>query len=124
MGHYRTNYGKEAVAISRMWLQCFIDYFRIMSEKEDIHVTAADELLVSLAISSYYSECAKMHFWFIAGGDLLLKCVPQVAPVTEYTKILFQPSPFSFKKPRDLCLTPSYHRNNCIADLLRPPTGI
>lgn len=70
---------------------------RIMSGKEDIHVTAADKVLVSLAISSwYYSECAKEHFWFIAGPDLILKCVPQAASVTEYTKILLQPSPFSF----------------------------
>lgn len=92
---------KRPVVISRMWLQCFINDLkmtvRIMSGKEDIYVTAADKLSVSLTNSSwYYSECAKEHFWFIAGPDLILKCVPQAAPVTEHTKILLQPSPFSF----------------------------
>lgn len=92
---------KRPVAISRMWLLCFINYFkmtvRIMSGKEDLYVRAADKLLVSLAISYwYYSECAKEHFWFIAGPMyLILKCVPHIAPVREYTKILLQPSPLS-----------------------------
>lgn len=47
---------KRLIAISRVSLHLFIDYLkmtvRIMSGKEDIHVTTADKLLVSSAIFS------------------------------------------------------------------------
>lgn len=55
---------KRPIAISSMSLHLFIDYFkmtvRIMSGKDDIRITTADKLLVSLAIFSRdYSEHAK-----------------------------------------------------------------
>lgn len=47
---------QQLIAISSTSLHLFIDYFKmtvgIMSGKEDIHVTAADKLSVSLATFS------------------------------------------------------------------------